>query len=191
MTKREELIREYGLKLAQQALWSPGTVRQIAEHALTHCEAPAPVSADQEARASLEERIADLLAKQWGAIQSAELSDILAIAQYLAENLLKGANDENQLCARRNGKLKGKQDKHQEKERPMKNTVFRILYRSGRINSMQRAGETADEILEALSLPTSATCTNCGELVPQGCCTCGSDQKLVASIDRRLLRGAQ
>ncbi len=82
MTKREELIREYGLKLAQQALWSPGTVRRIAEHALTHCDVPVPPDA-----AALEERIGDLLARQWGAIKSAEINDIPTIAQYLAENL--------------------------------------------------------------------------------------------------------
>ena len=41
MNAREELIQHYGLKLAQQALWSPETIKQIAEHALTHCTKPA------------------------------------------------------------------------------------------------------------------------------------------------------
>lgn len=39
-TKKDELIQEYGLKLAQQALWSPVRVREIAECALSHCDAP-------------------------------------------------------------------------------------------------------------------------------------------------------
>ncbi len=50
-------------------------------------DASAPANTNQEAHASLKEKIGDLLARQWGAIKSAEINDIPTIAQYLAENL--------------------------------------------------------------------------------------------------------
>jgi len=45
-------------------------------------------------RAPLEERITDLLARQWHAIQTAELADIPAIAAYIATDLLNDCGGE-------------------------------------------------------------------------------------------------
>lgn len=45
-SKREELIQHYGMNLAHQALWSPDTIRQIADCALACCHAeqkPIPI----------------------------------------------------------------------------------------------------------------------------------------------------
>jgi len=39
-TALEERIQDYGMKLAQQALWSADRIRQIADAALAHCQAP-------------------------------------------------------------------------------------------------------------------------------------------------------
>ena len=39
-TAPEELIQYYGVKLAQQALWSPARITLIAMAALAHCKTP-------------------------------------------------------------------------------------------------------------------------------------------------------